>query len=173
MLGVSMGGIQTDFAAAADPRVKAVVPIIATQSMRWSLEHGQWQARARTIQAAHEAAARDLGEAAVNERVARELWTKLVPGILDELDGPSLIRLVAPRPLLVLSTEKDQNCPLPGAQLAFAEGQAAYKAAGAADKLTIDVAPNAPHTVVPAHRQLAHDWLDRQLRPANGAPTSR
>jgi dienelactone hydrolase len=168
MLGVSMGGIQAFFAAAADDRFAAVVPIIATQSMRWVLENNQWQARARTIQAAHEAAAADLGEAAVNDRVARALWTKLIPGILDEFDTPSIVRLIAPKPLLLLSTENDQNCPLPGAKLAFAQAEAAYKAAGATNKLTIDVAPDARHEVVPAHRQLAHEWLDRQLKPQAG-----
>jgi dienelactone hydrolase len=166
VLGVSMGGIQAYYAAAIDERIDAVVPLIAAQSMRWSLENNLWQGRANTIAAAHKVAAADLGEPAVNQRVARELWTKLLPGVLDEFDVPSIIRLVAPRPLLLLSTENDQNCPLPGAKLAFAEAESAYKNAGAADKLTIDVAPNARHQVVPAHRQLAHDWLDRQLKPS-------
>lgn len=166
VLGVSMGGIEAYYASAVDTRIKATVPIIAAQSMRWSLENGQWRGRANTIATAHQAAAKDLNEPEVNERVARELWTKLVPGVLDEFDCPSVIRLIAPRPLLILSTENDQNCPLPGAKLAFAHAEAAYKAAGATDQLTIDVAPNARHQVVPAHRRLANDWLDRQLKPA-------
>jgi dienelactone hydrolase len=165
MLGFSMGGIQIWLAASVDTRVAAAVPIVAVQSMRWSLENERWQARAATIGAAHAAAAADLGEPKVNGRVARELWTKLIPGILDEFDCPSMIRLFAPRPLLVLSTENDQNCPLPGAKLAFAQAEAAYAAAGARDKLTIDVAPNARHELVPQHRTLALDWLDQQLKP--------
>jgi hypothetical protein len=132
--------------------------------MRWSLDNEQWQGRAATISAAHAAAAKDLGEPAVNQRVARELWTKLMPGILDQFDCPSMIRLFAPRPLLLLSTENDQNCPLPGARLAFAQAEAAYKAAGASEKLKIDVAPNARHQLVPQHRTLAIDWLDRELK---------
>jgi dienelactone hydrolase len=163
--GISMGGIQAYYAAAIDDRIAAIVPMIAAQSMRWSLENNQWQGRANTIAAAHKVAAADLGEAEVNQRVARELWTKLLPGVLDEFDVPSILRLVAPRPMLLLSTENDQNCPLPGAKLAFAEAEAAYRKAGASEKLTIDIAPDARHTVVPAHRQLANDWLDRQLRP--------
>jgi dienelactone hydrolase len=165
VLGVSMGGIQAYYAAAIDERVAAVVPLIAVQSMRWSLENNQWQGRANTIAAAHKVAAADLGEREVNQRVARELWTKLLPGVLDEFDVPSIIRLVAPRPMLVLSTENDQNCPLQGAKLAFAEAEAAYRKAGASDKLTIDVAPDARHQVVPAHRQLANEWLDKQFKP--------
>lgn len=170
MLGVSMGGIEIWLAASVDTRVAAAVPIIAAQSMRWSLENNRWQGRAATIQATHAEAAKDLGEAEVNQRVVRELWTKLIPGTLDKFDCPSMIRLFAPRPLLILSTENDQNCPLPGAKLAFQQAEAAYKAAGAIDKLKIDVAPNARHEVVPAHRALAHDWLDQQLKPA-AAPT--
>jgi dienelactone hydrolase len=52
VLGVSMGGIQTYFAAAVDSRIKVAVPLIATQSLKWSLDNGRWQGRARTIQAA-------------------------------------------------------------------------------------------------------------------------
>ena len=165
VLGISMGGIQAFYAAAIDQRIAAVVPLIALQSMRWSLENGQWHGRANTIAAAHQVAASDLGEPEVNERVARALWTKLLPGILDEYDVPSIIRLVAPRPMLALNTEHDQNCPLPGARLAFAQAEAAYREAGASNKLTIDVAPNARHQVVPAHRQLANQWLDGWMKP--------
>jgi cephalosporin-C deacetylase-like acetyl esterase len=48
MIGFSMGGIQTWLAAAADERVKVIVPAIAVQSFRWSLENDRWQARANT-----------------------------------------------------------------------------------------------------------------------------
>jgi hypothetical protein len=50
-----------------------------------------------TVRAAHEAAARDLGEKAVNQRVCRVLWDKIVPGILDRFDCPSMLRLTGPR----------------------------------------------------------------------------
>src|SRR6185312_12674499 len=76
MMGVSMGGIETWLAASVDDRVKVAAPLIAVQSFRWSLENDRWQGRANTIKAAHEAAARDLGESKVNRRVCRELWAK-------------------------------------------------------------------------------------------------
>src|SRR5947199_341735 len=91
MIGFSMGGIQTWLSAAADERVKVIVPAIAVQSFRWSLENDQWQARANTIKAAHLAAAADLGEPQVNQKVARVLWTKIIPGMLDQFDCPSMI----------------------------------------------------------------------------------
>src|SRR5262245_378371 len=112
MIGISMGGIETWLAAAMDERIKVAVPAIGVQSFRWSLENNQWQGRARTIRAAHEAAAKDLGEPEVNRKVCRELWNKVTPGILDQFDCPSMIRLFAGRPLLIPSGEKDPNCPL-------------------------------------------------------------
>src|SRR4029079_11357455 len=135
MIGFSMGGIQTWLAAAVDERWKVAVPAIGVQSFRWSLEHDQWQARANTTRTAHQAAAKDLGEKAVNQRVCRALWNKIVPGILDQFDCPSMLRLAAGRPLLILNGELDPNCPLEGAKLAIQEATQAYKKAEAADKL--------------------------------------
>ncbi len=115
MLGISMGGIQTWLAASVDERVAVAVPAVAVQSFRWSLENEQWQGRAKSIGVAHQAAAQDLGESAVNARVCRDLWNKLIPGILTTFDGPSMLRLFAGRPLLILNGDRDPNCPITGA----------------------------------------------------------
>src|SRR5262249_28249271 len=147
MIGFSMGGIQTWLAASADQRIRGIVPAIAVQSFRWSLDNDQWQGRAKTISFAHEVAAKDLGEEKVNGRVCRELWGKVIPGILDQFDCPSMLRLCAGRPLLILNGAKDPNCPLEGAKLAFASAEAAYKEAKATDKLRIDVAKGGRHAV--------------------------
>jgi dienelactone hydrolase len=171
MIGISMGGIETWLAAAVDERVRVVVPAIAVQSFRWSLENDKWHGRANTIKAAHEAAARDLGEKAVNQRVCRELWNKVIPGILDDFDGPSMLRLFAgknkesARALLILNGEKDQNCPLEGARLAFEAAEEAYKRADATDKLKIHVAKGAGHTITGEARQMALAWFETWLKP--------
>ena len=162
MIGFSMGGIQTWLAAAADERIKVVVPAIGVQSFRWSLENDKWQGRANTIKAAHTAAAKDLGETQVNQKVCRELWNKIIPGILDAFDCPSMLRLMAPRPLLILNGTQDNNCPIDGAKLAFAAAEKAYKDAGASDRLRILV-EEVGHTVTPAQRQAALEWFERWL----------
>jgi dienelactone hydrolase len=164
MIGFSMGGIQTWLAAAVDDRVKVAVPAIGVQSFRWSLEQDRWQGRARTIGAAHEAAAKDLGEPKVNQKVCRVLWAKILPGILDEFDCPSMLRLFAPRPLLILNGELDQNCPLGGAKLAFAAAERAYRDAGASERLRILVAEGVGHAVPPPQRQAALEWFERWLK---------
>lgn len=163
MIGFSMGGIQTWLAAAVDERIKVAVPAIAAQSFRWSLENEQWQARARTINQAHLAAAEDLGEKEVNQKVCRALWNKVTPGILDQFDCPSMLRLFAGRPLLVLSGKKDRNCPFEGAEIAFTEAVIAYLQVKAIDKLMILV-KDVGHQVTPDQRQAALDWLQKWLK---------
>ncbi len=170
MVGFSMGGIQTWLAAAVDPRVAVAVPAISVQSFRWSLENDRWQGRAGTILGAHEQAARDLGEPEVNGRVCRVLWNKIIPGILDEFDCPSMIRLFAGRPLLIVSGELDPNCPLDGAKIAFAAAEQAYKEAGASDHLKIDVAMGVGHQVSKDQEKLIVDWLVRWLAAPAASP---
>jgi dienelactone hydrolase len=174
MVGTSKGGIETWLAAAVDERVKVAVPAIGVQSFRWSLEHERWQARANTIKEAHEAAARDLGEPAVNARVCRELWSKVIPGILDEFDGPSMLRLFAGRSLLILNGDRDPNCPLEGAEVAFASAKAAFHQAGGDDHLRVFVARDTGHAVTREQQDAAIDWFVRWLGPiSNGSPTGR
>jgi dienelactone hydrolase len=164
MIGFSMGGIETWLAAAVDERVKVSVPAIGVQCFRWSLENEKWQGRANTIKGAHTAAAKDLDEAQVNQKVCRELWNKVIPGMLDQFDCPSMLRLFAGRPLLILNGENDGNCPLGGAQLAFASAEESFKAAGTSDKLKIMVAKGVGHAVTTEQRQAAMEWFEKWLK---------
>jgi dienelactone hydrolase len=163
MIGFSMGGIQTYLAASVDDRIKVAVPAIAVQSFKWSLENDQWQGRANTIKLAHLQAAKDLGEPAVNQKVCRAVWSKIVPGILDEYDCPSMIRLFAGRPLLILSGTKDGNCPYGGAKIAIAAAEKAYQDAGSPERLRVMV-EEVGHTVTPTQRAAALDWFQKWLK---------
>jgi dienelactone hydrolase len=165
LIGISKGGIETWLAGAVDERVKVAVPAISVQSFRWSLEHERYQARANTIKDASDAAAADLGEPKVNARVCRELWAKIIPGILDEFDGPSMLRLFSDRSLLIINGEKDPNCPLEGAEIAFASAKAAFHEAKADDHLKIMVAAGSGHTVTQEQHDAALDWFVTWLKP--------
>ncbi len=167
LIGISKGGIETWLAGAVDPRIKVAVPAISVQSFRWSLENERWQARANTIKQAHESAANDLGEPKVNARVCRELWAKILPGILDEFDGPSILRLYSDRSLLILNGEKDPNCPIEGAELAFGSARAAFHQAKADDHLKIMVAPGSGHTLTKEQHDAAIDWFVKWLKPSS------
>jgi len=163
MMGISKGGIETWMAASVDTRIKVAVPVIAVQSFKWSLENDRWQGRARTIWGAHVQAAKDLGDTGVNKNNVLIFWNKLLPGITGEFDCPSMLQLIAPRPLLVLSTENDQNCPLPGARIAFASAEGAYRSKNALNKLQMDIEPNQPHRFTAKHENMAIAWFVKWL----------
>lgn len=163
MIGFSMGGIQTWLAASVDERIKAAVPAIGVQSFRWSLENDQWQGRARTIKLAHDAAAKDLGETEVNQKVCRALWNKIIPGILEQFDCPSMLRLFAGRSLLIVGGTKDANCPYGGAKVAIASAQKAFAEAKASERLHV-IIEEVGHTVTPAQRQAALDFFEKWLK---------
>ena len=164
MIGFSMGGIQTWLAASVDDRWKVAVPAIGVQSFKWSLENDKWQGRANSIKGAHDAAAKDLGEPAVNQRVCRELWSKVIPGILEQFDCPSLLRLFAGRALLIPNGDQDPNCPIGGARIAFASVEDAFKAAGCPEKLKIMVAEGVGHKVTPEQTAAALEWFTKWLK---------
>jgi dienelactone hydrolase len=163
MIGFSMGGIQTYLAASVDERIKCSVPAIAVQCFRWSLENDQWQGRANTIKQAHLQAAKDLGEKEINQKVCRALWNKIVPGITEDFDCPSMLRLHAPRPMLILSGTMDKNCPYGGAKLAIASAEQAYKDAGASDRLKVMV-EGVGHMVTDNQRAAALEWFEKWLK---------
>jgi len=165
LIGFSMGGIET-WLSAADSRIAVAVPAIGVQSFRWSLEHDRWQGRAKTIALAHQAAADDLGVKDVNPDVCRALWNKVIPGMLGPFDCPSMLRLYAGRPMLILNGELDPNCPIEGAEIAFAEARKAYADAGAGERLKIIVAQGVGHQVTNGQHQAAIEWLVRWLKPS-------
>ncbi len=163
MTGISMGSMQTWLAAAVDKRIKVVVLNIAVQSFKWSLDNDKWQGRVGTIKDGHLKAAHDLGDTEINKQNVKAVWDKIIPGITGEFDCPSMIRLLAPRPTLILSNEKDENCPLPGALIAYDSAKAAFAAQNASDKLMMDVEPNQPHRSTPKHVQMTLDWFAKWL----------
>ncbi|MFO0964788.1 MAG: alpha/beta fold hydrolase [Gemmataceae bacterium] len=163
MIGFSMGGIETWMAASADERIRASVPAIGVQSFRWSLERDLWQGRARTIQPVHDAAAKDLGEEKSNAKVCRQVWDKILPGITEQFDCPSLLRLCAGRPLLILGGTKDGNCPYGGAKVAIESARRAYAEAKASDKLQV-IVEDVGHTVTAKQRAASLAFFEKWLK---------
>ena len=163
MGGISMGGIETWLAASADQRIKVIVLDISVQSFRWSLANDKWHGRTGTIQGTHLQAAKDLGDSVLNKRNVKMVWDKLLPHITGEFDCPSLLRLMAPRALLVIGTENDPNCPLPGANIAYASAVKAYTSKNATNKISRDITPKLFHTSTPEHFKMTLDWFSKWL----------
>jgi dienelactone hydrolase len=165
LTGISKGGIETYLTAAADPRVAAAVPYIGVQSFKWALDNGQWRARIATIQAGFDAAARHAGRSPGDVGFVREFYARVVPGIDGPFDGPAMLPLIAPRPLLVINADSDANTPIAGVRLAVNGARPAYAAANAADKLMLVIQEDTPHRVNPESIDAGIAWFVRWLAP--------
>ncbi len=164
LIGFSKGGMEGYLAAAADPRIAVVVPCIGVQSFKWALENESWRSRAETFKPALEAAANDEGEP-VSAVFLRKFYDRVVPGIYGQFDGPAMLPLISPRPLLVINGDTDPRTPMPGVQECLTAARAAYRAARAEPKLQVILQPQTGHKVTIEARQAAVDWFVKWLRP--------
>ncbi|MBI2684696.1 MAG: acetylxylan esterase [Acidobacteria bacterium] len=155
-IGFSKGGMELYLAAAADPRIRAAVPCIGVQSFRWAIEHDAWQSRVGTFQAAADAAAKEQGEAQVNANVLRAFYDRVAPGVYSEFDGPKMVPLIAPRPLLVINGDSDARTPRPGLMECIDAARAAY---GDSRSFRFVLQEKTGHKVNPDILQSAVDWL--------------
>lgn len=165
LTGISKGGIETYFTAAADTRVAAAVPYIGVQSFKWALENGQWKARIATIQNGFDAAAVSAGKSSGSVAFVREFYARVVPGIDGQFDGPAMLAATAPRPLLVINGDSDANTPVAGVRLAVESARPAYVAANAADRLELVIQQNTAHRVNPESVDAGVAWFVRWLKP--------
>jgi dienelactone hydrolase len=165
LIGISKGGIETYLAAAVDKRIAVAVPVIGVQSFHWALENDQWQGRIKTIQNAFDAAAAEAGVTNVTREFVKAFYDRVVPGIYGEFDGPAMLPLIAPRPLLVINSDSDPNTPLPGVQEAAAGAQKTYHKARADDRFVFRIQENTAHRVRPESERAAIDWLVEWLKP--------
>jgi dienelactone hydrolase len=164
VIGFSKGGIETYLAAAVDPRIAVAAPCIGVQSFRWAIENNAWQSRIGTIQAAFDSAAKDRGVVA-DATFLRAFYDRIAPGIYGQFDGPTMLPLIAPRPLLAINGDIDPRTPLPGLNECADAARKAYRAAGAEEKFVLHLQPNTGHKVLPESVVLARRWFARWLRP--------
>ena len=122
LTGISKGGMETYLAAAADPRIAVAVPMIGVQSFAWALDHGAWDSRAWTLREAVVAAAQD-AKKGVDAAFMRSFYDRVAPGVRDRFDGPAMLPLIAPRPLLVINGDSDPRTPVAGVRQCIAAAQ--------------------------------------------------
>lgn len=125
--GVSLGGMHSWFAGAADERWMAVAPLIGVQSFRYAVEQGCFQARVASIQAVFDAAATDVGGGEVTGEVVKAVWERICPGLLDRFDAGRSLGLLSPRRVFVGNGEEDGRCPVEGVFEAVREARQAFE----------------------------------------------
>ncbi|HEY1338809.1 MAG TPA: alpha/beta fold hydrolase, partial [Bryobacteraceae bacterium] len=166
LIGFSKGGMETYLAAAADPRIAAAVPCIGVQSFQWALDHDAWQSRVGTFQKAIDGAAKDRGAATIDAALVRAFYDRVAPGIYSDFDGPAMLPLIAPRPLLAINGEIDARTPMGGLEECAAAARKAYAKAGAPDRFVLHIEKQTAHQVRPEAMDLAIEWLTKYLQPA-------
>ncbi|HEY3761292.1 MAG TPA: dienelactone hydrolase family protein [Verrucomicrobiae bacterium] len=165
LTGISKGGIETYLTAAVDRRIAAAAPFIGVQSFEWALQNNGWQGRIGTIQNAFDTIAKDEGVAHPDSAFVQKFYDRVVPKIYSEFDGPQMLPLIAPRPLLVINSDLDPHCPLPGVEECIAATQPAYHADKADDHLGVIIQKNSRHQVRPESEQAMIDWFVKWLKP--------
>jgi Acetyl xylan esterase (AXE1) len=164
LIGYSKGGMEAYMAAAVDTRIQVVVSGLGVESFRWALDHGGWSARTDSFKPAMQGAARDAGVWFIRPSFVRQFYDRVAPGIYSEFDGPSMLPLIAPRPLLTVNGALDSKTPVPGLMECIAAAKMAYSAARASDKAQFIIEENVGHSVTPETERTALEWLERWLK---------
>jgi dienelactone hydrolase len=164
VLGVSKGGMEVWLAAAADPRIAATVSLVGAQSFQYEIEHDSWQARAAVTQDAFDTAAAFDGSP-LNAHFFQKFLDRLAPGLTSRFDGPQMIPLIAPRPLLLVAGELDPRDPLPSVQAIAELTRTAYNRTTTPGNFQLLMQPGTAHAVTPEARTYAIEWLVKQLAP--------
>ena len=165
LIGISKGGIETYLAAAADTRIAVAVPCIGVESFRWALDHKDWQGRIGTIQNAFDTIAKENGVTQPDSAFVQKFYDRVVPGIAGEFDGPEMLALIAPRPLLVINSDSDNHTPLPGVIECTDAAQKVYAADNAENNFAVIIQKNTGHQVKPESERAAIEWFVKWLQP--------
>ena len=165
LVGISKGGIEAYLTAASDRRIAVAVPLIGVQSFDWALKNDAWAGRIKTIQPAFDVVTKKAGKANPDVAFVREFYDRVVPGIDGKFDGPAMLPLIAPRPLLVINSDSDPNTPLPGVLECAEITRSAYRARDAGDRFVLRIQTNTGHQVKPESERAAIEWLVKWLKP--------
>ena len=81
--------------------------------------------------------------AGVDAAFMRKFYDRVAPGVRAEFDGPAMLPLIAPRPLLVINGDSDPRTPVAGVRESVAAARAGIQGAGRAGAAS--AAPAARH----------------------------
>jgi dienelactone hydrolase len=139
LTGISGGGAMTWYTAAVDERIAAAAPVCST--FTWGSQADHWVARGQCDCIYYHNSYR---------------W-----------DFPIVAALIAPRPLMILSGQKDTIFPPDGYHAVFERGRRVYDlyagGAGKSDRIR-EVDDNVAHSDPPLFLREARQWMTRWLK---------
>ncbi|CAK8568853.1 unnamed protein product [Lathyrus sativus] len=163
--GVSLGGMHSWFAAAADPRYSVVVPIIAVQGFRWAIDNHKWQPRVDSIRPVFEVASKDLCQKTIDKEVVEKVWDRVAPGLTSRFDSPYSIPAIAPRPLLILNGAEDPRTPWEGVEELLYNVAEMYAAFQRPHHYNFYAEPEVEHEWTAFQVKESAAWFDNFLKP--------
>lgn len=144
VIGHSLGGHNSMFVAAFDPRIKCIVSNCGFCSfpryMKGNLAgwaHDGYMPRLKTVY---------------------DLKPEKVP-----FDFPEIVAALAPRPFLASAPVRDHNFDVQGVKDCITAAAPVYELLNASEKLTANY-PDCDHNFPPEVRDVAYRWLDRWLK---------
>jgi len=135
------------------------------ESFRWALDHNDWQGRVGTIQKTFDAIVKESGATNVDTAMVQKFYDRVTPGIYGEFDGPAMVALIAPRPLLVINSDSDTHTPLPGVNECVESARRAYHDVAAEDHLKVIIQEHTGHKVNPESERAEIEWFVKWLKP--------
>jgi dienelactone hydrolase len=133
MIGHSLGGTETWFSMAMEPRLASGAASCGTTTY-----------------------------AAVLAAERYHNYGFYVPGILKWGDISEVVSMIAPRPFLMLTGEQDRDFPVSGAKEVAARAAMLYRRLGKAEALELFLSPQG-HEFTDEMRKRAYNWFDRWL----------
>jgi dienelactone hydrolase len=134
--GMSMGGTGSWWLGAVDDRIRAVVGVAGFTRYTELLAHN-------------------------NSRLHGVYY--FVPGLLKHFDTEAVYALVAPRPMLMLSGDRDGGLPLDGIEVLEKKLGAVYRLHGRADCFRSLVYKNTAHEYLPEMQAEMAAWFEKHL----------
>ncbi len=135
--GMSMGSTGAWWLAALDERVKTVVGVACFMRYRELVAHGQLRAHALYF---------------------------FIPGILKHFDTEAVLGLLAPRPFLALTGDRDPTSPPSGIRILEKKLGQIYGLYGASEKFRSIIYPDVGHAYTPEMKSEMAAWFERWLR---------
>lgn len=135
--GMSMGATRTWWLMALDERLKAGVAIACLTRYQNLIQH------ASLFQ-------HDIGY--------------FVPGVLNHFDSEGIVALIAPRPVLFQTGDRDVGSPIDGVHAVESAVQPIYNLYGKSDAFQSIVYPGLAHIYTEAMWEKTLAWMDRYLR---------
>jgi pimeloyl-ACP methyl ester carboxylesterase len=110
-------------------------------------------------------AAAQKSSATVSVSFLRKFYDRIAPGIYGDFDGPAMLPLIAPKPLLVIAGDSDPRTPMAGVKQCAEAAERAYKEAGVQEKFQLMIEPNTGHEQTKAYEDAMVAWFTRWLKP--------